>query len=195
MSFCPQCGKPTTPGASFCVACGTTLAPAPPASATPSDPSNPMAAAPTPVLATPRDRPVGVTIIGVVFIVGSAFLALGMLIAMLFVAGGTAWWIAFSREWMPYMGDFGPMMGAIMITMLLLGAAIAGLGIATGMGVLGGREWAWGLTLVIMGLNGLGGLIEFAAFDLSGVVTIAVSALVIWYFFQPDVKRWFGRAT
>ena len=25
MSFCPQCGKATSPGANFCVACGTSL--------------------------------------------------------------------------------------------------------------------------------------------------------------------------
>lgn len=35
MSHCPQCGAATTPGMSFCVACGRTLAAAPGASATP----------------------------------------------------------------------------------------------------------------------------------------------------------------
>lgn len=189
MSFCPQCGKPTAPGASFCTACGATLpagAPTTPAIAAPAPSAAPQAIA--------RVRPVGVTIIGIVLVVGSAFFALAMLIGMMFVATGAAWWTQFSREWIPYLPDFGPIAMAVVFTMMLIAAGVAALGIATGIGVLNGRDWAWGLTLVLMALNGLSGLFDLATLEPGGVVAIAVSGLVIWYFFQPDVKRWFGRA-
>lgn len=59
MSFCPQCGAPTSPTMSFCTACGRTLAP-------PAAPSAQAAPASLPAMAPPvaaaSGRPVGKTV-------------------------------------------------------------------------------------------------------------------------------------
>lgn len=200
MAFCPQCGKPVESGAAFCTACGHALAPPPamsaPAATVPAP--APYAAPVVPAAPAARVRPIGVTIIGIVSIIAGAFLALGAVAVLMFALFGASMMQAFGDEMWPFEVG-GAFIAFFAVIALLFIAAFAGLAFAAGFGSLQGRSWAWGLTIVLMGLNALNGLGELAGgirdgTFLSGVLTLAVSGLVVWYYFQPDVKAWFGRS-
>lgn len=197
MAFCPQCGAPLATEAAFCSACGASSG-----SAAPLAPASLAAPAAAPVVATgapaPAVRPVGVTIVGIGTIVLSALGALGvaamLLMGMFFLIFGMGTAAAFDFEpFDSFAGGFGAAMFALFFVLALVAAVFVGLGIATGLGVLRGRSWAWPLMLIFMGLWILGGLSSLADQDFGGVFSILIGGLVIWYFFQPEVKTWFGR--
>lgn len=199
MAFCAHCGRPLDASASFCTSCGaaTSSAPAmePAALAGAPAPAHADAHAPAHAPAPVRTRPVGVTIVGVVMLIGGAFAAMGAAALLLFGFFAGSLGAAFdASDWFPF-GSLvgGAILFAMMVAALFVGA-FAALGIATGVGVLKGRSWAWALTFVVMGLVGLSALGDLAQQDLGGILGLAAAGLVIWYFLQPDVKRWFSKA-
>lgn len=202
MAFCPHCGKPTTSGTSFCPACGRALPEVgspPPVAPLPAAP--PPAYAPGPTLPSPPApgqgvRPVGVTIIGVVTIVLGAAAAIGAVFLLLFSMMGAAWSNVFAEEPWGFWAEMGA--GAFMVLALIgaiFVAAFAALAIAAGVGSLKGRPWAWMLTIVVAVLMGLNGLGDVAMQDVGGALGVLVAIVVVVYYFQPDVKAWFGKAT
>lgn len=187
MSSCPHCGKPTTPGASFCAACGATL------QAQVASPAPAPAAVPAPQ-AMPQARPPGVTLVGVGTLLASVVAGVGMLFLLFMLLLGASVFGALERAFPAgIFGVLGAAMAAVWLVAALFVAAFVALGVATGIGVLKGKAWAWVLTLVFAGLIGLNGLGGLAKGDFEGALGLLVAGLVIWYFFQPDVKRWFGR--
>lgn len=202
MSQCPSCGAASHPGATFCHACGATLPQQGPdvpagtsrtlalAGAPPAGYGAQIPAAPA---AGPQARPIGVTIVGIVTIVFGAFTALMGLAVMLFMGALGA----VLGSFLPF-GEGGAAMGGffgvlgIIIAMLMIG--FAALVIVTGVGTLRGRSWAWVVMLVLMAFNGLSALAGLAQQEFGSLVTLLVSGVVIWYFFQPDVKAYFGRS-
>lgn len=190
MSSCPHCGKPTTVGASFCAGCGATLATGTPVAAAPATP----AAIPAMPAAAPQARPPGVTLIGIGMLLAAGLAGVGILFILFMMFLGASIFGAMESAF-PF-GLFGVLGAAMAIVWLFAAiflAAFVALGIATGLGILKGKSWAWVVTLVLAGLTGLNGIGGLASGDFEGAVGIVVAALVIWYFFQPDVKRWFGR--
>jgi len=117
-----------------------------------------------------RVRPVGVTILaileiisGVIAIVGGMFFAT--------IAGFID-------------VDFlGAMSG-------LVGGSLVAIGIASfvmAWGLIGGRPWAWTLTLV---LTIISVIFELAAVNFVGLI---IDAIVLYYLFRPHVKAFFGK--
>lgn len=202
MAFCPRCGKPTTPGATFCAACGTALPTAPPPIAPAATTMAPAPAmAPVAAYAQPRasQRPVGVTIIGAVCIVMAVLAGLAAMAIFAFAFIGGAAMAPFTGYGWPFtVGSAALAMFALVAALFVL--AFGGLALAAGVGSMQGRQWAWVLTIVVMALNALRSVGDFAGgvrtgTFFSGVFGILVSGVVIWYYFQPDVQRWFGRAS
>lgn len=186
MAPCVRCGATPAPGAAFCSACGASMAA--PAYTT-------LPAAPAPLAPHPATRPLGVTIVGVTMLVAAAFAILGaVMFAFVMMAGGIVW---SEMADFPWGGGFFSMMGGILalfaVFALFLVSLVAAAAIATGIGVLRGANWAWVLTLVLMALNALGGIASLAEQEPGGLFALAVSGVVIWYFFRPEVKAWFAR--
>lgn len=127
-------------------------------------------------------RPTGVTIIAVLAAIGGVFgllggltlIGLGGFIAASGVAGGA----------------LAPILG-----LLLLAYGVLALVLAYGFWTL--KPWAWTLGI---GLQAAGIVINILQFVndstqlVSAIVSIAISAAVIWYLYQPNVKAAFGRA-
>lgn len=196
MGYCPSCGAVTNAGATFCHSCGATLAVrSTPGAPTPSPPAPDQAPSPVasyaPVHPSQRVRPIGVTIIGFVTIAVGAFAILGGLFLILFMGALGAFFGALFGGSGAALGGFFGALGIFVAMFVFVFAAFA---ILVGVSTLRGRTWAWFAMLVLMGLNALGGLSSLATRDASGLITLLVSGLVIWYYFQPDVKTWFGRA-
>ena len=134
--------------------------------------------APTPTAA----RPTGITILAVLAAIGGV---LGILAGIAIVGiGGFA---AASSGTAAYFG-LGAVAGIIVLALGVLNLAFA-------YGAWTLKPWAWPLgvglqvaSLIWAGLAILGG-------DVSGqIIGIAISAIILYYLFQPNIKAVFGRA-
>lgn len=197
MAYCPHCGAATNPGASFCSACGTTLAPSPPSPAAGAPAPAPPTAAP-PSYASPSlaQRPVGVTIVGFVMVVGSILAILGIFgaIFMAMIIGTALTDIFGGYSWFEWLGFGASIAVAFLLVVALFFVAFAILVLLTGLGSLRGASWAWASTIVIMAFTGLNALASLATREAGGILGLLASAAVIWYYFRPEVKAWFKRA-
>jgi uncharacterized membrane protein (DUF2068 family) len=127
-------------------------------------------------------RPTGVTIIAVLAAIGGIFGILGGLALV-----GLGGFIAASGV---TGGALAPIVG-----LLLLAYGVLALVLAYGFWNL--KPWAWTLGV---GLQAAGIVINILQFinntnnAASTVISIAISAAIIWYLYQPNVKAAFGRA-
>ena len=72
--------------------------------------------------------------------------------------------------------------------MLLVGA----LNIVFGVGALQLKPWAWQLGIVCQGIGIVLGLAQFGMGRRGSVVGLVIAGVILWYLFQPDVKRAFA---
>lgn len=60
-------------------------------------------------------------------------------------------------------------------------------------------RWAWLLAVVVLGIRIVADLIAIftqgagSTIGVSAIVNIVISAVILWYFFRPNVKAAFGR--
>lgn len=133
-------------------------------------------------------RPVGVTVLAVLSFIGAAGLALGglaLLLAGSVLAGVGA---TFAPAWAVAAG------GAILMVIGIVFLAMAAVAILSGIGLLGGKPWAWTLTLVLVALNALSGILDLVSGNFGALLGIALAVLVIWYLFTPPVKAFFAKS-
>src|SRR5579863_8598384 len=125
-------------------------------------------------------RPTGVTILAILYLLfGVVALLLGALLA---AAGGSG---------VLNSVGYGGLSG--IVSVIGGGVAIAGvLGILVGWGMWSGKGWARLVALVLSVIGLIGGLGSLAIGSFSGIVSLIIDALVIWYLFRPHVKAYFG---
>jgi hypothetical protein len=124
------------------------------------------------------DRPLGVTIIGILFIIGGIITLIG--------------------------GGIGGLVMSVLglgIVGLILGGILAIIGIVyiiLGIGCFKGWGWVWTLA-VIFAILGI--IMQIASLALTGtagivsvIIGILINAVILWYLFQANVKQWFGKA-
>ncbi|MBO3803732.1 MAG: hypothetical protein JTT11_07700, partial [Candidatus Brockarchaeota archaeon] len=127
-------------------------------------------------------RPTGVTVLAILDIAFGAIMAIGALglVALTRL-------VEMNLSEFADLPSFGLLMGAIgsMLSVVLL--AIAAVEFLLAWGLLGGKGWAWTATIVF---SAIAIAIELLSLPFS-LVGIAVNALVIYYFFRPNVKAFF----
>jgi hypothetical protein len=120
-----------------------------------------------------KERPLGVTIIGILWILGGLIYLFGGLGAA--AIGGIL------------LGALGAALGAILI---IIGIIF----IILGIGCFMAWPWVWtvGVILTIIGLIlSIASLFSAGAAALIGII---IDAIILWYLFQPQVKAYFGKA-
>lgn len=141
------------------------------------------AALPTPPPPPPKVRPLGVTILAILQFIGGI---LALLVGLLFVAIS------------PYIGELfrgAPLPPILQVLLGALGAAliIAGfLGLLVGWGLWTGKSWAWWLVVIFEVLGLLLSLAWIATGDFSSLLGLIIAAVILYYFFKPHVKDFFG---
>jgi uncharacterized membrane protein (DUF2068 family) len=126
-------------------------------------------------------RPVGVTILAVLSIIGGILLLLGG-IALLGLGGAAA-----------AGGATGGGLAVILGVVLLV---IAALELAFGIGAWMLKPWAWMLGVI----SQVGSLVLSLIYILTGsditsqLISIIIAAVILYYLFTPNVRRAFGRA-
>jgi zinc-ribbon domain len=115
-------------------------------------------------------RPTGVTILGVLAILaGLGGISVGAL--ALGVSGGTGFVVA---------------LGAVF---LILGI----LELVYGVGLFGGKGWAWTLAMIGSVLNIIVGIAFIATGSYSSAFGVVISLLILYYLTRPRVKGFFGK--
>ena len=120
------------------------------------------------------ERPLGVTILGILWIIGGLFAIIGGIIggAILSVAG------------------FGDLGAAIGIIVFIIGV----IDLLLGIGCFKAWPWVWIVGVIFSAisiLTGIGSLFTAGAGALLGII---IAAIILYYLFQPQVKAYFGKS-
>ena len=119
------------------------------------------------------ERPLGVTIIGILWIIGGI---LGLLAGAGFMAMGTV-----------FFGAFGLLFGAIFIVIGIIE-------IVLGYGCFQAWPWVWTVGVILTAISLLMGIVSIFTSGAGALLSIVISAIILYYLFQPHVKTYFGKA-
>jgi len=145
---------------------------------------------------TSQKRPTGITILGVLSVVtGIISIVFGIAIA---VAGMAL--PLFLREEVILANE---MVTGIPIEFAGMIAAIMGIGfigigvfsLIVGMGLLKGKKWGWTLEVISMFISLGIGVLYLIDDVASGIATLIISALILYYLYRANVKAYFGKIT
>ena len=114
-----------------------------------------------------KQRPLGVTIIALLAILGGiAFLVGGLTLILI-----------------PLVGIF-------------IGSGLFILGLAyflVAYGLWNGRSWAWTLTLILSGIGIIVGIGSIIVGNIGSVIHTIINAIIIYYLYRPTVKSFFNK--
>jgi hypothetical protein len=116
-------------------------------------------------------RPLGVTIIGILWIL------VGLLTAIGGGIGGAALAII-------GLGGLGAAVGVILV---IIGLVF----IALGIGCFKGWPWVWPVGVIFTIIGIIINLLSIIANPASAIIGIIIDIIILWYLFQPQVKAWF----
>jgi lysylphosphatidylglycerol synthetase-like protein (DUF2156 family) len=129
-----------------------------------------------PAVAQPRpSRPLGVTVVAILQFLGG----------ILLVLGGAALAALPQLVGLPL---FGFLLGGLGVFLVVIGA----LALLVGWGLWTGKGWAWWLTVILQALNIVLSLALLALGELTAIVSLIIAAIILYYFFKPHVKAYFG---
>ena len=84
------------------------------------------------------------------------------------------------------LGGLGIAFGAILIAIAIVSFVVA-------YGLLKGRRWAWTVTLILSIISIVWNAITIATGNIGGIISIIISAVIIYYLYRPHVKAYFGK--
>jgi hypothetical protein len=161
---------------------------------------------------TPKSRPLGVTIIAILTIIGGAFsLVFGIGLITLGVVLPTLPPSVFNQSQLQGNITDGQQAPPIIppgTPPMALQSLLGGLGIAFGAvlvaigivsfivayGLLKGRGWAWTATIILSIISIVWNAITIAtAANFGGIIPIIIDAIIIYYLYRPHVKAYFGK--
>ncbi len=116
----------------------------------------------------------------VVAVLGFIFWALGILGGLFVVAGGASFGMMYGQQGAV---AAGAMAGAGM-GMIIMG--IVELVVAWGLWI--GKAWSWWLTVIFSALS----ILSIFSGSASGVISAVIAAVILYFFFKPEVKDYFG---
>jgi hypothetical protein len=159
---------------------------------------------------TPKSRPLGVAIIAILNIIGGIFMlfsGIGLItLAALLptlppsvfnqsqIQGNlTAGQVPPIPAGVPpmavqsFLGGLGIALGAVLVAIAIVSFIVA-------YGLLKGQGWAWTITLILSIISIVFNIITIAtAANYGGIVSIIISAIIIYYLYRRHVKAYFGK--
>jgi lysylphosphatidylglycerol synthetase-like protein (DUF2156 family) len=83
---------------------------------------------------------------------------------------------------------FGPLLGGLGAFLIVIGI----LALLVGWGLWAGKGWAWWLTVILQALGIVSSLASLALGDPTAIASLIIAAIILYYFFKPHVKAYFG---
>ncbi|MEN6342976.1 MAG: hypothetical protein ABFC89_10520 [Methanospirillum sp.] len=123
------------------------------------------------------ERPLGITILAVLWILSGILLILGGA-GFAFLAGAVGG-VA--------LGALGAVIGIVLIVWGLVE-------IVLGYGALQGWPWVWLVGVILTVLSLIEGIYMLITTGWSAIISLIIAAIILYYLFQPNVKSWFGRS-
>lgn len=145
-------------------------------------------------------RPTGVTILGVLSIIGGIIMLI--LGAVIIVAAAV----------LPSLGSFdesaaeqlesqlnpiglsaamlGPILGVMAGVMIAVGIA----SIIVAMGLFKGKGWAWTVSVILALIGIATSIASLAVGNFGGIANLVINGIILYYLFRPHVKTYFGKA-
>ena len=111
-----------------------------------------------------RNRPLGVTIIAILVVIGGIGSLLGGLTVIMLI----------------------PLLGIILVIIGLAYFAVA-------YGLWKGLNWAWSITLIVSVIGIVVGLGSLVVGNIGSLFQVIINAIVIYYLYKPNVKAYFGK--
>jgi hypothetical protein len=157
---------------------------------------------------TPKSRPLGVTIIAILNIIGGAFsliggiglITVGVILPLVppsafnqselqgnLTAGQAP--IPSGPPPMALESLFGGLsiaFGAALVVIAIVSFIVA-------YGLLKGRGWAWTVTIILSIISIVWNAITLAGGNFFAIISIIVSGIIIYYLYRPHVKAFFGK--
>jgi hypothetical protein len=138
-------------------------------------------------------RPTGVTIIAILNIIGGILMVVGGLSSMALGA------VLPLQQQNTVPGADASSIPADLLGggAIAVGAVLLGLGVLSSIvayGLLTGKSWAWPLTVVLAIISIVLNVISLVAGNVGAIVSIAISAVILYYMHRPQVKAYFGKA-
>lgn len=153
-----------------------------------------------------RKRPIGVTIIAILTIIGGIFLlfggialvALAPIISQINVVdnnntsnssitlnvNGTN--VTIPNNTLFILGGFMGVIGGVFIVVGIASFVVA-------WGLLKGKVWAWIVTIIITIISIVLNIISIIAGSIESIVGLIINGIIIYYLYRPSVKSYFGR--
>lgn len=153
-----------------------------------------------------RKRPIGVTIIAILTIIGGILLLFGG-IALVTLApiinqinvvdnnnmsnssitlniNGTN--VTIPNNTVFILGGFMGVIGAVFIVIGIASFVVA-------WGLLKGKAWAWIVTIIITIISIVLNIISIIAGSIESILGLIINGIIIYYLYRPSVKSYFGR--
>ena len=95
---------------------------------------------------------------------------------------------------MPISGIPSSFFGGVAIA---IGAVLIAIGIVSfivAYGLLKGMGWAWTVTIILEIISIVLNAISIATGNIGGIVSIIISAIILYYLYRPHVKAYFGKS-
>jgi hypothetical protein len=119
------------------------------------------------------ERPLGVTILGILWIIAGLAALIGGLGAAVFVG--------------IFAGALGAAIGVLAIIIGLIELAL-------GVGCFMAWPWVWPVGVIVTIIGLIIGIVNLFSVGAGALIGIVISAIILWYLFQPQVKKYFGAA-
>jgi hypothetical protein len=111
-----------------------------------------------------RNRPLGVTIIAILVVIGGIGSLLGGSVVIMLI----------------------PLLGIILVIIGLAYFAVA-------YGLWKGLNWAWSITLIVSVIGIVVGLGSLVVGNIGSLFQVIINAIVIYYLYRPNVKAYYGK--
>jgi hypothetical protein len=144
-----------------------------------------------------KSRPTGVTIIGILTIIGG----------ILMIGSGLT--LAAVAAVIPVIGSMGDQTNAFQsqipssIPAEFIGVALLAVGIiftiigiislVVAYGLFKAKKWAWTISVGLSIISIAMGVISIATGNIGSIVSIAISGVILYYLYKPHVKEYFGK--
>jgi len=137
-------------------------------------------------MATRPIRPTGVTVLSIL----AGLLGVLVLVVGIIAVAASALISQIIEYYAPLTAIPAAIIAGIIAIAGVIAIIVGALYLVVAYGLWIGAGWAWWLTLILSILGIIGGLLSLP----SGIVLLIIYALIIWYFWQPYVKAYFGQA-